>query len=99
MSDHGYMDDIGGAGATTGITLTGFLIGAVFGAGIALLLAPGPGSETRRKVGEAARKLGTVANDAMNNVREGDMPFSTGGRREPMPGARTPTPGTSGASS
>ena len=101
MSDHGYMDDNGGAAETTGITLTGFLIGAIFGAGIALLLAPGPGSETRRKVGEAARKLGTVANDAMSHVREGDLAesFRTGGRREPMPGARTPTPGTSGASS
>ena len=95
MSDHGYMDDIGGAAATTGITLTGFLIGAIFGAGVALLLAPGPGSETRRKVGEAARKLGTVANDAMNHVREGDLDFRAGGRREPMPGARTP--GNSGA--
>ena len=77
----------------------------ITGAGLALLLAPGSGSETRRKVGEAARKLGSAANEAMSHVREGDFGgresegFRSGGRREPMPGARTPQPGTSGTSS
>ncbi|HYR52705.1 MAG TPA: YtxH domain-containing protein [Candidatus Dormibacteraeota bacterium] len=114
MNDHGYRNDVGEQGAT-GITLTGFLIGAIFGAGVALLLAPGAGSETRRKVREAARKLGTAANEAMSHVREGDFggresesgfrggpgdeSFRSGGRRDPMPGARTPQPGTSGAAS
>ena len=105
MNDHGYLNDMDDAAATTGITLTGFLVGAIFGAGLALLLAPGSGSETRRKVGEAARKLGSAANEAMSHVREGDFGgresegFRSGGRREPMPGARTPQPGTSGTSS
>ena len=102
MNDHGYLNDVGDAAATTGITLTGFVVGAIVGAGLALLLAPGPGSETRRKVGETARKLGSAANDAMSHVREGDFggresESGIRGRREPMPGARMP--GTSGASS
>jgi gas vesicle protein len=34
------------------------LIGAVIGAGLALVFAPMAGNETRRHIGDAARKLG-----------------------------------------
>ena len=54
-----YRNDSGG----TGITMTGFLLGAVVGAGIALLLAPGTGDETRRKLGETAKRIGSKASD------------------------------------
>ncbi|TMQ49650.1 MAG: hypothetical protein E6K75_08295 [Candidatus Eisenbacteria bacterium] len=104
MSDHGYTHERGEAVATTGVTLTGFLVGAMIGAGLALLLAPARGSETRRKVGETARKLGSAATEAMNHAREDfagreSDSFGAGGRREPIFGARTPQPGTPGASS
>jgi len=35
----------------------GFICGALIGAGVALLMAPAPGAETRRRIGETARKL------------------------------------------
>ena len=69
MSDRSYMHDMEGAG-TAGITLAGFLVGAVCGAGLALLLAPGPGGETRKKLGETARKLGSKASDVVSRVRD-----------------------------
>jgi len=56
-----YRND-SGAG-NTGITMAGFLLGAVVGAGIALLLAPGTGDETRRKLGETAKRIGSKASD------------------------------------
>ena len=37
------------------------LIAAVVGAGIAVLLAPGPGAAARRKLGESARRAGEAA--------------------------------------
>jgi gas vesicle protein len=38
-------------------TLVAFLFGAVVGAGVALLMAPQSGEETRRRLGETARKV------------------------------------------
>ena len=35
----------------------GFLWGALVGAGVALLMAPASGTETRKKLGETARRL------------------------------------------
>jgi len=35
----------------------GFICGALIGAGVALLMAPASGVETRRRLGETARKL------------------------------------------
>jgi len=87
-----------------GMSLTGFLLGAVVGAGIALLLAPSPGGDTRRKLGETARRLGSRASDLMgrgedeeNASGQAGEPYRSGGRREPMAG-RTPQPGTTGTS-
>ena len=62
--------------------VTGLLIGAVVGAGLALLLAPASGSETRRRLkakaqdfGNKANALGESARDTFdevgNTVREG----------------------------
>jgi len=101
MNDHSYMNDET-RGGTAGITVTGFIVGALVGAGVALLLAPGPGDETRRKLGETARRLGSAAGDAVNRGREEiskrtrggqeDESFRTSGRqqREPLAGGRTP---------
>ena len=43
-------------------------LGAVAGAGIALLFAPGPGSETRQKVGREMKRFGTAAGEMAGEV-------------------------------
>ena len=110
MNDHQYMNETNGT-TGTGITLTGFLIGAIFGAGLALLLAPATGGETRKKLGETARRLGEKASEAVGHGREGEWgddgsfrsdrrqdSVRSGGRQsqEPLAGGRTPQPGTPG---
>lgn len=49
--------------------LVGFLFGAVVGAGVALLMAPATGEETRRKIGETARGLANNTKDQIDKVR------------------------------
>ena len=61
MSDRTYMSDF--EPRNGGLSMTGFLLGAVVGAGLALLLAPGTGGETRKKLSETAKKLGSRASD------------------------------------
>jgi len=51
-------------------SMTSFIMGAAIGAGIALLLAPDRGSETRRRVGQTVRRLGSQVNDRMGDVKE-----------------------------
>jgi len=94
MNDNPYMNDVSrGAGFTMG----GFLLGAMFGAGIALLLAPATGGETRRKVGETAKRLANAASERFGRGGEEDMESSDVNRparptqsREPLAGTRTP---------
>jgi gas vesicle protein len=45
-----------GNGNVNGMAM-GFLCGALIGAGVALLMAPSSGAETRRRLGETARRL------------------------------------------
>jgi len=45
-------------------------VGAVVGAGAAILFAPTSGGETRRKLGEGASKLGTAAMDAVREQKD-----------------------------
>ncbi len=40
-----------------GSMVGGFLLGAAIGAGLGLMFAPTAGSETRRRIGDTARKL------------------------------------------
>ena len=47
--------------------------GAIVGAGTALLLAPSSGSETRRRLGDQASKLGNAALDAAREQKEEAM--------------------------
>jgi gas vesicle protein len=44
------------------------LVGAVIGAGLALMFAPMAGSETRRRIGEAARKAGNGARERADGL-------------------------------
>lgn len=47
-----------------------FIAGAALGAGLALLIAPCSGTETRRRLGDAARKLQDNARSTVSNVKE-----------------------------
>ena len=51
--------------------MLGFVVGALVGASVALLLAPAPGGETRRRLGETAKRIGGAAKDKLNEVTEG----------------------------
>lgn len=46
-----------------------FAVGAIVGAGIALLLAPTPGQDMRRRIGHTARKVGSGAKDIIGKAR------------------------------
>jgi len=48
----------------------GFLVGLVVGAGIALLMAPATGSDTRRRLGETAKRLGKDAQEGLGHARD-----------------------------
>jgi gas vesicle protein len=50
------MNDRTGQSTGAGMGM-GFLWGALLGAGVALLMAPASGTDTRRKLGETARRL------------------------------------------
>jgi gas vesicle protein len=53
-----------------GTVLVAFMLGAVTGAAVALLLAPASGEETRRKLAERAREGRERAGDAARQGRE-----------------------------
>jgi gas vesicle protein len=48
--------------------LTSFLLGAAIGAGVALLLSPEAGTEVRRRLGDAANRLGGNLGDKLGTV-------------------------------
>jgi gas vesicle protein len=48
---------------------TGFVLGALVGAGVALLLAPGSGKETRRRITDTGRRWGGAAHDKLDQAR------------------------------
>ncbi|HET9252262.1 MAG TPA: YtxH domain-containing protein [Candidatus Eisenbacteria bacterium] len=47
-----------------------FLVGALVGAGLALLLAPAAGRDTRQRLGSTAKKLGGNARNVFGRTRE-----------------------------
>jgi hypothetical protein len=47
-----------------------FLIGALIGAGLALLLAPAAGRDTRRRLRSTAKQFGSNAKNAIGRTRE-----------------------------
>ncbi len=62
-------DHLGTGAAVFGGTLLAFLLGAAVGAGVALLVAPASGEDTRKRIGEAARKLGDNVGDKVGTVK------------------------------
>ena len=57
-------------GAAAGTVIIAFVLGAVTGAAVALLMAPASGEETRRIIGEKAREGRSRAEDAARQGRE-----------------------------
>lgn len=60
------MSDDRGAGGV----MVAFMLGAIAGAAVALLVAPASGEETRRKLGEKARESRDKAGEAARQGRE-----------------------------
>jgi len=50
--------------------MMGFMLGAVVGAAVALMMAPAPGHETRRRLGDTAKKLGREGRNRFDQARE-----------------------------
>jgi len=50
--------------------LFGFLLGAAVGAGVALLMAPTSGEETRRRLGESAWRLKSTAGHRLSDLKD-----------------------------
>lgn len=86
--------------------MSSFAVGAIVGAGIALLLAPSPGRDMRRRLGDTARRVGTgakqvigkargtvegVREDARVAVERGRESFTHARRPEPRAGWQTQT--------
>jgi gas vesicle protein len=53
-----------------GGVMVAFMLGAIAGAAVALLVAPASGEETRRKLGEKARESRDKASEAARQGRE-----------------------------
>jgi gas vesicle protein len=66
--------------SNTGIILVGFALGAVAGAGLALLLAPDSGRRTRLRLGSTARHLGKRIGETIDQARETVTELSTDAR-------------------
>lgn len=64
-------------GMRGGSAFTGFVMGALIGAGIALLMAPATGSDTRKRLRETASRLKNAAGSKL-----GDAQTSLGEIRE-----------------
>ena len=66
MYDYSQSSDISRGSSN----MMGFIAGAVVGAGIALLLAPAKGEDTRHRIGDAAKKLGQDAKHTFGKAGE-----------------------------
>jgi gas vesicle protein len=53
-----------------GTILTAFVVGAIAGAGIALLYAPGSGRETRDLLARRTRELKSKVSDSLDDAKE-----------------------------
>ena len=58
------------AGSPDFTPIIGFALGALVGAGVALLLAPASGERTRRRLGNAARRMSRDARHTIDEARE-----------------------------
>lgn len=73
MNDREWMTDVGRGSSNQ---FAGFIVGVAVGAGLALLLAPATGSDTRRRIGETAKRLGKDARHGLEHA--GDVMHDLG---------------------
>jgi gas vesicle protein len=59
-----------GKGCHSGTVLLSFLVGGLIGAGLALLVAPKTGEETRRMIRELAEDTKATAEDWIDEVKD-----------------------------
>lgn len=78
MSDNPYLNDVPKSGS---MGLSGFVLGAIVGAGVALLFAPAAGGDTRRRLGETAKKIGSAARDRIQDGKEQARTYIESGRQ------------------
>ena len=64
-----------------GAEVGAFLLGALVGAGLALLFAPRTGEDTQKRLRERARKIRDITGDTVRGVRE-DLGTRVGAARE-----------------
>jgi gas vesicle protein len=69
-----HENNVGGAMMRGSSTLSGFVLGAIVGAGLALLMAPATGQDTRRRLRETAQRFrdqaGRKVHDAQSVIGE-----------------------------
>lgn len=82
MNEYPYGSDMGHGSSN----MTGFFMGALVGAGLALLLAPASGGETRRRITDTARRFGETAKEKVDEVTHRSERGGEGGREPYMQG-------------
>lgn len=91
MNENPYMNEESRSAATG---MSGFLLGAIVGAGVALLFAPAAGTDTRRKLGDTAKRLGSAARDKVQEGRDQLQDrFGSSGDRDRQGSSTSPTSG------
>jgi gas vesicle protein len=84
MNEYPYGNDVGQGSSNN---MMGFFVGALVGAGVALLLAPAPGGDTRRRVADTAKRIGSAAKDKVSELRgQADQMAGDMGRESYMQG-------------
>ncbi len=78
MNENPYLNDVSRSGPAG---ISGFMLGAIVGAGVALLFAPAAGGDTRRRLGDTAKKLGSVAKDKLEDGKNTAREYLESGRQ------------------
>jgi gas vesicle protein len=78
MNENPYLNDVSRSGPGG---ITGFMLGAIVGAGVALLFAPAAGGDTRRRLGDTAKKLGSAAKDKLEDGKNTAKEYLESGRQ------------------
>ena len=72
--------------AAAGTVIVAFVLGAITGAAVALLVAPASGEEMRRRISERAREGKDSVSSAVDRGREAYRQARSGSTAAPAPG-------------
>lgn len=78
MNENPYLNDVSRSGPAG---ISGFMLGAIIGAGVALLFAPAAGGDTRRRLGDTAKKIGSAAKDKLEDGKNQAREYLESGRQ------------------